>query len=129
MPGVLAVTLKPFSSYDHASREISEFELLFKDIGGTMKDRVAMIIVADEGGEVAASLNNFLWISFTRTNPSHDVYGVNETIQFKHWGCTGPVILDARIKPFHAPLLQKDPEVENRINKLFLPGGSLQGRI
>jgi 4-hydroxy-3-polyprenylbenzoate decarboxylase len=45
----------------------------------------------------------------------------------KHWGCNGPLIIDARIKPHHAPILEKDPSVEKRIDRLFAKGGSLAG--
>ena len=35
------------------------------------------------------------------------------------------MIIDARIKPHHAPVLEKNAEVEKRIDKLFEKGGSL----
>ena len=74
---------------------------------------------------LAANLRNFLWVTFTRCNPSHDIYGVDSFCEFKHWGCNGPLIIDARIKPHHAPAVEKDPEVEKRIERLFNKGGSL----
>jgi len=43
----------------------------------------------------------------------------------KHWGCKGPLIFDARIKPHHAPPLEKDPETEKAIDRIFNKGGSL----
>jgi 4-hydroxy-3-polyprenylbenzoate decarboxylase len=45
----------------------------------------------------------------------------------KHWGCRGPLIIDARIKPHHAPAVEVDPDVERKINRLFDKGGSLYG--
>jgi 4-hydroxy-3-polyprenylbenzoate decarboxylase len=36
------------------------------------------------------------------------------------------MILDARIKPHHAPVLEKDPETEKKIDRLFKKGGCLQ---
>jgi 4-hydroxy-3-polyprenylbenzoate decarboxylase len=45
----------------------------------------------------------------------------------KHWSARGPVILDARIKPHHAPSLEEDPATERKIDRLFAPGGSLHG--
>ncbi len=30
----------------------------------------------------------------------------------KHWGCRGPLIIDARIKPQHAPPLVEDPHID-----------------
>ncbi|HVZ26308.1 MAG TPA: hypothetical protein VG842_09650, partial [Sediminibacterium sp.] len=88
---------------------------------------IAMIIVCDDPEFVAKDLRNFLWVSFTRTNPSHDIYGLDPFITNKHWGCRGPLVLDARIKPHHAPPVVKDPEVEKQIDRLFAQGGSLAG--
>src|SRR5690606_22652846 len=86
-----------------------------------------LIIIADDAAFVAENLNNFLWVTFTRSNPSHDVYGVASFIRHKHWGCESSLIIDARIKPHHAPPLEKDKEVENRIAPIFEKGGSLHG--
>jgi 4-hydroxy-3-polyprenylbenzoate decarboxylase len=43
----------------------------------------------------------------------------------KHWGSKGPLVIDARIKPHHAPPVEKDPIIEQKINRLFEKGGSL----
>jgi 4-hydroxy-3-polyprenylbenzoate decarboxylase len=65
-------------------------------------------------------------VTFTRSNPSHDIYGVNSRYEFKHWGCDN-VIIDARTKPHHAPPLIPDPEVEKKIERFFVKGASLHG--
>jgi len=66
-------------------------------------------------------------VTYTRSNPSHDIYGIASFIRNKHWGCEGPMIVDARIKPHHAPPVMKDPATEKRIDRLFSKGGSLYG--
>ena len=58
---------------------------------------------------------------------SHDVHGVGATIEHKHWGCTGPLIIDARIKPWHAPPLIEDPQVTAKVDELARAGGPLHG--
>ena len=88
---------------------------------------IVMMILCDDADFVSKNLNNFLWVTFTRSNPSHDVYGVASSIQHKHWGCKGPVIIDARKKPHHAPEMIKDPAIEKRVDRLFEQGGSLHG--
>ena len=88
-----------------------------------------LIILCDDAGFVAADLKNFLWVTFTRCNPSHDIDGVDAFIEHKHWGCNGPLMIDARIKPHHAPVLEKVPEIEKRVDKLFNKGGSLYGIV
>jgi 4-hydroxy-3-polyprenylbenzoate decarboxylase len=90
---------------------------------------IPMIVVCDDSQFLSDSLNNFLWVTFTRSNPSHDIYGVNSFEEHKHWGCSGPLIIDARIKPHHAPRLVKNQEMEERVNKLGEKGGSLHGII
>ena len=84
-----------------------------------------LISVVDDSEFTARNLNNFLWLTFTRTNPSHDVHGVGEFIENKHWGCTSSIIFDARVKPHHAPPLIKDPAVEKRVDRLGVKGASL----
>jgi 4-hydroxy-3-polyprenylbenzoate decarboxylase len=86
-----------------------------------------LIVVCDEANFVAADLKNFLWVTFTRCNPANDIDGVDDFIDNKHWGCNGSLIIDARIKPHHAPVLEKVPEIEKRVDKLFNKGGSLYG--
>ncbi|MCG3164631.1 MAG: 4-hydroxybenzoate decarboxylase subunit C [Bacteroidia bacterium] len=88
-----------------------------------------LIILADNSDFVAQNLNNFLWVTFTRSNPSHDIYGVDSFTEHKHWGCRGSLIIDARIKPHHAPVLEKNQEIEKRVDALGAKGKSLHGII
>ena len=126
MPGVIAIQTTTFNTYQAAA---AEMDLLSNQLATQPLHDVVMIIVADDATFVADKLNNFLWVAFTRTNPSHDIYGVQSTTQNKHWGCKGPLILDARRKPHHAPPVMVDENVEKNINKIFEKGGSLFGKL
>ena len=75
-----------------------------------------LIVLVDDSEFTARTLNNFLWVTFTRSNPAADIHGIGAFIAQKHWGCTGPLVIDARIKPHHAPPLVEDPEVERRVD-------------
>jgi 4-hydroxy-3-polyprenylbenzoate decarboxylase len=123
LPGVLVLQGNKWESHEKVETEIENFniELIRKriDLSG-----FPMIVIADDSSFSSASLNNWLWSTFTRVNPSHDIYGVNPYTKFKHFSCDN-VILDARIKPNHAPPLEKDPEIEKRVDRLFEKGGSL----
>ncbi len=88
---------------------------------------IAIIVIADDSAFVSNTLNNFLWVTFTRCNPSHDMYGIDSFTTNKHWGCNGPLVFDARIKPHHAPPVEKDAATEKNIDRLFEKGGSLHG--
>jgi 4-hydroxy-3-polyprenylbenzoate decarboxylase len=55
------------------------------------------------------------------------VHGVGSFVAHKHWGCRGSLVIDARVKSHMAPPLEVDPEVSNRVDRLFAKGGSLHG--
>jgi 4-hydroxy-3-polyprenylbenzoate decarboxylase len=85
------------------------------------------IVVVDDSQFVAESLRNFLWVTFTRTNPATDLHGIEAFTDQKHWGCRGTLVLDARTKSHHAPVLEEDPQVTRRVEELAAPGGPLHG--
>ncbi len=117
MPGVFAIQLKPFTSYDAAHEELNSMNEKLKSFAAEL-DSFPIIILCDDAVFAAEKLNNFLWVAFTRTNPSHDIYGVNSFTENKHWGCS-TVIFDARIKPHHAPPLVLDEGVERRVDEIL----------
>jgi 4-hydroxy-3-polyprenylbenzoate decarboxylase len=88
-----------------------------------------LILVVDDSDFISSTLNNFLWVTFTRSNPSHDIYGVESFVEHKHWGCRGSLIIDARLKPHHAPPLIEDPIVTKKVDALGVLGGPLHGII
>lgn len=126
MPGIIALQCSPFTDYDNA---ISEMEWLNQKLSTAIQqiEGVALIVICDDSAFTAASISNFFWVTFTRSNPANDIYGVQSFTRFKHFGCEGPIIIDARVKPHHAPVLEKNEEVENRIDRLWKPGASLHG--
>ncbi|HEY0731327.1 MAG TPA: 3-octaprenyl-4-hydroxybenzoate carboxy-lyase, partial [Chitinophagaceae bacterium] len=108
-----------------------ETESLYEQLKGKMESlkSAPLIVLCDDSSFVSKTLNNWLWVTFTRCNPSHDIHGIASFTENKHWGSKGPLVIDARIKPHHAPPLIKDPEVEKRIDRLFEKGGSLHGIV
>lgn len=126
LPGMMVVDGNEFIDYTTENERIRTWSkaLESKDLSGVM-----MIVIVDDVEFAAENVNNFVWATFTKSNPSHDIYGVGEFTENKHWGCTGPLIIDARKKPHHAPELIKDTEVEKRIDRLGEKGASLFGII
>jgi len=122
MPGV-AVLRGP--AYQDAVSGAAAMEALAAGLAAQNLTGIALVVVCDEAAFTAANEHNFVWVSFTRSNPAADIYGVRAFTHQKHWGCEGPLIIDARKKPHHAPELQKDPDVERRIDRLWEKGGSL----
>ena len=128
MPGVVALQTNQFSNAENAKTEIARLnQQLINQISHLSS--VAIIVLCDDASFTAKNLRNFVWVTFTRCNPSHDIYGIDEFIINKHWGCNGSLIIDARIKPHHAPPVELDPAVEKRVDKLFEKGRSLYGAI
>ena len=84
----------------------------------TKVNGLPLIVICDDADFLAADFNNFLWVTFTRSNPSHDIYGINERYENKHW-CCDTLIIDARIKPHHAPVLEKNALVEKRVDEIL----------
>ena len=124
MPGVIALQTNHFISYEQAHKELA---LLNKKLqpGKNELEAVVLIIICDDAGFTTDTLRNYLWVTYTRCNPSHDIYGISAFTENKHWGCHGPLVIDARIKPHHSPPVEKDPGVEKKIDRLFETGGSL----
>jgi 4-hydroxy-3-polyprenylbenzoate decarboxylase len=89
--------------------------------------RFPLVVVVDDASFTAATLENFLWTTFTRSNPAADVHGVEAETRHKHWGCRGPLVIDARLKPHHAPPVEEDPAVTAAVDELCRSGGPLAG--
>jgi 4-hydroxy-3-polyprenylbenzoate decarboxylase len=126
MPGVLAMQTKPYTDTVEALREWASITMQLEQHLGELQ-AFPLIVWCDDAAFTASSLRNFLWVAFTRSNPSHDIHGVAAFTEFKHWGCKGPVVIDARVKPHHAPPVLPDPSVEKQIERVFTANGSLAG--
>jgi 4-hydroxy-3-polyprenylbenzoate decarboxylase len=126
MPGIIAIQTKPFINDQETKKEIESINNFLsdklKELEGT-----PMIILSDDALFTSENFKNFLWVTFTRTNPSHDIYGIDDFQLHKHWGCKGPLIIDARIKPHHAPAVELDTATVRKTDRLFIEGGSLEG--
>jgi 4-hydroxy-3-polyprenylbenzoate decarboxylase len=128
LPGVLAIKGPACSEYRECARlDMAGFCDYFGENDPVTK--FPLIVIVDDSEFAARTLDNFLWVTFTRSNPSDDIYGIGAFIDCKHWGCRGPLVIDARIKPHHAPPLINDPHIEKKVDALGAPGGPLHGII
>jgi len=118
-PGILAVSCTAFESYENASTEMEFWAIGLKEVLGEQSNSLPLLLLCDDADFVAETYNNFLWSTFTRANPSHDIYGIDSFTNHKHWGCKGPLMIDSRIKPHHAPPLLLDDAVEEKVTALF----------
>jgi len=58
-------------------------------------------------------------VTFTRSDPARDTYGSDAEYSDKHWSIRGPLLIDARKKPHHAPELVPDAAAEARADRFF----------
>lgn len=124
MPGIIALNGPKAGLGRHEHDPLME-ELAY--CFENFDDSFPLIAVVDDSRFTAASVANFLWTVFTRTDPARDSYGPLPRIQAKHWSCSGPLILDARLKPFQAKPLEDDPAVVAKVNELASGNGPLAG--
>lgn len=126
LPGILVVQGPAYAAgTDGVDTAVLQFSADY-----TRKDAIngfPLVVVVDDSDAAARTLEDFLWTTFSRSNPAADVYGIESFTSEKHWGCFGSLIIDARTKPHHAPPLVEDPKITRRVDDLAAPGGPLHG--
>jgi 4-hydroxy-3-polyprenylbenzoate decarboxylase len=126
MPGVIAISTKKFQDLSETQKEVVVLnEQLLPHVSDL--HTTPFLIWCDDAAFTGANLRNFLWVAFTRSNPSHDIHGIGAYYENKHWCSRGPIIIDARIKPHHAPAVELDPAMVKKTDRLFSKSGSLAG--
>ncbi len=69
------------------------------------------IVVLHDRIEYAGESENFLWATWTRFNPSTDVFAKNVEIKNNHIVYTAPIVIDARMKPWYPKELEPREDV------------------
>ena len=126
LPGVLAVRA-PASTPDPEgmAADLAAFCSAFR--GDDSLCAFPLVVLVDDSDFCSRNLDNFLWVTFSRSNPATDVGGIEAATIHKHWGCRGSLVIDARRKPQHAPVLVEDPQVTAQVDRLFAKDGPLAG--
>ena len=126
-PGILALSGPSFDSSAPRGEDplLSELEAYFP--AGHPARQFPLWVVTEDAGFLEGAWENFLWAAFTRADPATDLYGLESFTQAKHWGCRGPLVIDARKKPYHAPELMEDPDLVRRVEAMAARGGPLSG--
>ncbi|MDZ4848082.1 MAG: UbiD family decarboxylase [Pirellulaceae bacterium] len=113
-------SLHPFSSTERERSGVEPPE--HHDLGW---NSMPLVVIVDDSIFTSQSLNNFLWVTFTRSDPAADIFGVGSFVSHKHWGCCGPLLIDARRKPHHAPPLVESSAVSAKIDAMAAHGGPI----
>ncbi len=120
MPGVLAIQAP---AYRDDREDLERFTESFCD--DSPINLFPLVTLVDDSEFSSASFNNWLWVTFTRSNPAVDVTGIGAKTVDKHWGCRGSLVIDARIKPWHAPPLVEDVNIAAQVDARATRGGPL----
>jgi 4-hydroxy-3-polyprenylbenzoate decarboxylase len=122
LPGVLAVQL------EHRGENNADLDWMrqcLQPSESVSTEGYPLIVLVDDSSFAARSLENFLWVTFTRSNPAADIFGFGAFTENKHFGCHGSLVIDARCKPHHAPGLIEDPRVSSLVDARAARGGPL----
>ncbi len=76
-----------------------------------------LVIVTDEPRRASASAMNFLWTTFTRFEPAADIHAASRAIVRNHVAYRGPVVIDARIKPWYPKELACRDDIAARVTE------------
>lgn len=74
-----------------------------------------MIVLVDDA-QIASKQSSFLWTVFTRFDPAHDLYAKSTIVRNKI-RYEGPLLIDARMKPFYPDEVTTHPEIDALVTK------------
>jgi 4-hydroxy-3-polyprenylbenzoate decarboxylase len=123
MPGVLALQWNDEGA-DHDDFSAAAENLRQAFAHWTFRENYPWVSIVDDTSTLGedhpdSNLRDFLWLTFTRSDPARDIYGYNERVEQKHWTCDAPLFVDARIKPHHQKVIEIDEKVrQSARNKL-----------
>lgn len=109
IPGVLAIEAP-------APAAVSLHEFVTQISPASPLNQFPLVTLVDDSEFASRTLRNWLWLTFTRSNPATDIDGVEAATLQKHWGCRGALVIDARIKPHHAPPLIEDAATSAKVD-------------
>jgi UbiD family decarboxylase len=89
--GCLVVEGEEYEKDEHLAEKIAKSDN-FKDF---------QIVVLHDSIESAESTGKFLWATWTRFNPSTDVYAKEIKVVNNHIAYEAPLVIDARMKPWY----------------------------
>ena len=119
MPGVIVLQ---GPAYDSADRENFRAQIVDALAYWEFRENYPWISIVDselDSSLDSGNLRDFLWLTFTRSDPAKDVFGYRARICDKHWECKSPLIIDARIKPHHQKALTVPADICERARHIL----------
>lgn len=88
-----------------------------------------LIVLSDEPERATRSVMNFLWTTFTRFEPGADIHAAERRIVRNHLAYRGPVVIDARLKPWYPAEVRGRDDIARRVSdrwREYFPGGGVE---
>ena len=82
-----------------------------------------LVVLVDDAKAATQSESDFLWHVFTRFEPAADITARHQNLNRFHVEFTAPIVIDCRKKPWHAPVLESNPDVVKRVKPLLQKHG------
>lgn len=101
------------------------------DLGGRLCreiDSFPLVVLVDDADEAVRSDARFLWTTFTRFEPAADIHA-QRRVQRNHVVFSGPIVIDARMKPTYPRELGCDPDTAATVTRRwseYFPGGGIE---
>ncbi|MBM3750390.1 MAG: UbiD family decarboxylase [Acidimicrobiia bacterium] len=76
-----------------------------------------LVVLSDEAERATRSAMNFLWTTFTRFEPAADIHAASAHIVRNHVAYSGPVCIDARMKPWYPEEVTCRPEIAATVTR------------
>ncbi len=89
-----------------------------------------LVILCDDSQRTTAGSSSFLWSVFTRFEPAADIHARHVRLVRAHPVYTGPIVIDARTKPWYPDEVFAAPDIAERVSqrwKEYFPGGMEMG--
>lgn len=88
-----------------------------------------LVVLTDRARKAVASDLNFLWTTFTRFEPAADIHAASTRIVRHHLSYTGPLVIDARMKPWYPSELFCDEVTAETVTRRwrdYFPGHQVE---
>jgi UbiD family decarboxylase len=88
-----------------------------------------LVVLSDRPAWAAANDMNFLWSTFTRFEPAADIHAREKRVVRNHIAFSGPLVIDARFKPWYPEEVAPDPAIAARVSerwKQYFPSGKVE---
>lgn len=105
--GCVVVEADPFETDREAGRRIAE--------SGAFEG--FEVVVLHDRIEYADSADKFLWATWTRFNPSTDIFAARQTVVNNHISYGAPIVIDARMKPWYPKEVEVRPDIAELVDR------------